>query len=379
MRSGSNTHLIWKDRSVLKQFRTAVSLHSHTSQSEESLDMIPRYTGKIPYLGKAIIRQQQKYHDNMGHPLDFARAFWRPPLTPREALRLEIGQIERELGLEALVSLSDHDNIQAGVMLGMFAKDKPQPISVEWTIPFGSTFFHMGVHNLPPRDAGDIMKELAAFTANPEPEDLGGLLAMLNNFPETLLILNHPMWDEKGIGASKHAQTLGRLLERHGHQMHALELNGLRSWEENSQVTWLGRDASLPVISGGDRHGYEPNAILNLTNAVSWPEFVDEIRNDKKSEILFMSQYREPLKMRIVQTMWDVVKEYPEHPEGGHTWADRVFFRDQQDAIKPISEIWGDGGPSVVRHFVMTMRLVENPSFRSALRFALAAKQEACL
>jgi hypothetical protein len=32
------------------------------------------------------------------------------------------------------------------------------------------------------------------------------------------------------------------------------------------------------IISGGDRHGCEPSAVLNLTNAKTFSEFIDEIR-----------------------------------------------------------------------------------------------------
>ncbi len=42
------------------------------------------------------------------------------------------------------------------------------------------------------------------------------------------------------------------------------------------------------LISGGDRHGVEPNANINLTNATSFTEFVHEIRRQKKSNVLFM-------------------------------------------------------------------------------------------
>jgi hypothetical protein len=67
-------------------------------------------------------------------------------------------------------------------------------------------------------------------------------------------------------------------------------------------VTQLASSFRLPLISGGDRHGREPNACVNLTNAASFPEFVEEVRNDGWSDVLFMPQYREPSKLRILQT-----------------------------------------------------------------------------
>jgi hypothetical protein len=57
--------------------------------------------------------------------------------------------VEEKLGLRALVSLSDHDNIEAGLRLQMLERTKRAPISVEWSVPYDQTVFHVGVHNLP--------------------------------------------------------------------------------------------------------------------------------------------------------------------------------------------------------------------------------------
>ena len=64
-------------------------------------------------------------------------------------------------------------------------------------------------------------------------------------------------------------------------------------------------------ISGGDRHGIEPNANINLTNATSFTEFVHEIRYEGRSHVLFMPQYAEPWKHRILQSTLDAIRDYP--------------------------------------------------------------------
>jgi len=196
--------------------------------------------------------------------------------------------------------------------------------------------------------------------------------SQLNRYPNVFLVLNHPQWDEKGIGVQCHSQVLGRPLERHGHSFHALELNGLRSRHENQQVIWLGRQTGLPLVSGGDRHGLEPNAILNLSGADTIADFVAEVRVRRTSHVVFMPQYYEPLKLRILQTMLDVVRDYPETFEGGRTWADRVFFKgtDCADPL-PMRTVWKNGGPQVVHHFLVAMRLLEWRGVRSALRLCL--------
>ena len=363
---------LWENRTISKNFRTGVSLHGHTMYSEESLEMIPRYTAQVPYLGHAVRRQQKQYAENKGVGLDFGHAFWAPPLAPRQAHRLEEKQIQSQFQLPGLVSLTDHDDSRAGMALQVLEHFREAPISTEWTIPFGPTFFHLGIHNIPAAERVAMAEQLSSFTANPLEHRLGELLHMLNNSPNVLLVLNHPLWDEKGIGLQRHAQVLGRLLERHGCSLHALELNGLRSWHENQQVIWLGRQAGLPLVSGGDRHGLEPNAILNLSEASNISDFVGEIRDHRTSHVVFMPQYHEPLKLRILQTMVDVVRDYPEAFEGRRTWADRVFFRGPDDAEPlPMRTVWKDGGPKVVHHFVAAMRLLEWRGVRSTLRLCL--------
>jgi hypothetical protein len=375
----STVQFFWQNQAVAPEFRSGVSLHSHTMCSEESLSMVPRYTARVPYLGEAIRRQEAEYYLQSGRPFNFADAFWTPPLAPRQAYRLEEKQIQRQFKLPALVSLTDHDDIRAASMLRVLHRFRKIPVSNEWTIPYGGTFFHLGVHNLPSADSSAICQQLAAYTALPEEHRLGGILNLLNSFPDVLLILNHPLWDEKGIGNQQHEAILRQLLTAHGHQFHGLELNGLRAWDENKRVIAIGRELSLPVLSGGDRHGREPNAILNLSRATTFAEFVQEVRGDRFSHVVFMPQYHEPLRLRILQTMVDVVRTYPENLEGRRTWADRVFYRDPLTTeTLPLAVVWADGGPRVVKHFIAAMRLLEWRGVRSALKLALNDRQAIC-
>lgn len=39
---------------------------------------------------------------------------------------------------------------------------------------------------------------------------------MLRSYRDILLVLNHPLMDEKGVGTAQHAEILGRLLSFHG-------------------------------------------------------------------------------------------------------------------------------------------------------------------
>ena len=374
--NNSHFHLLWNNRKAGEGFRTGVSLHSHTNCSNESLGMIPRQTRNVPWLGHAIQKQERKYLLNTGNRLDFNRAFWTPPLNPQQAYQLERQQLERELSVAGFVSLSDHDNIEAGSQLNMVDRENFHPVSVEWTIPFGCTFFHLGVHNLPAQEARRMMSDLAGYTQEPRKPLLAELLEELNRFPEVLVILNHPLWDEAGSGWAEHNRLLGRLMERHGKWIHAMELNGLRSWQENTDVIRVAQETSHPIISGGDRHGCEPNSCVNLTNAATFAEFVSEVRYDGKSEVVFMPQYKEPMKLRLLQTMWDIVRDYDDQPEGRKHWNDRIFYRANDGCIQPLSAVWKGEGPAVVKQFLMLIRLVDNRRVRSALRHALNDREE---
>ncbi|MBC7924442.1 MAG: hypothetical protein H7039_02190, partial [Bryobacteraceae bacterium] len=279
--SGDRVHYLWRDPSVARSFRTAISLHSHTRQSKESLGFIPRYAKTIPGLSGLVQAQERKYERVHGTQLDFDNAWWTPPLSPREAYELERNQIEQQLSLKALVSLTDHDDIEAPMHLHVLSEMNEVPISVEWTVPYGASFFHVGVHNLPSKHAHATMEVLTAFTASPDETRLRGVFEMLAGYRSTLIVLNHPLWDEPGIGTDAHRALLNRFVANYRPYLHAAELNGLRSWNENATVAQFSKEIGLPLISGGDRHGCEPNANVNLTNASTFPEFVDEVRNNK--------------------------------------------------------------------------------------------------
>ena len=85
-----------------REFSAAVCLHGHTMHSEECLSFLPRYLHRVPGVSQVVSRYQRRPRP----AVDFARAYWTPPLSPASALHLEREQITG-LGLRPLVSLSD--------------------------------------------------------------------------------------------------------------------------------------------------------------------------------------------------------------------------------------------------------------------------------
>jgi hypothetical protein len=158
-----------------------------------------------------------------------------------------------------------------------------------------------------------------------------------------------------------------------------MELNGLRPWRENESVLEFAKHWERPVISGGDRHAREPNANVNLTNAATFPEFVAEIREDGWSDVLFLPQYRENFKLRIMQNMCEVLRRDPDHSLGWRMWSDRIFYLCDDEIERSLNLAWGEKVPGVVNNFVGLMSLLEDGWMRSALRVALPRKEEPAL
>jgi hypothetical protein len=143
----------WNQPQIARNYRAAVSLHSHTNFSKESLHFIPAFAEKWPVLRRALDKQCQK----SCRPVDFSTAYWRPPVSAKVAFELESKQIEHRLDLMSLVSLTDHDSMGAPTSLRQLAEGIQIPLAVEWSVPFEDAVFHLGVHNLPQNLAATAM------------------------------------------------------------------------------------------------------------------------------------------------------------------------------------------------------------------------------
>src|SRR5262249_1954491 len=157
------------------------------------------------------------------------------------------------------------------------------------------------IHNLPPDRASLILTDLLAYTNAPETKRLGELLRYLNEFKHTLVVVNHPLWDLNYQGDNYQKSLAVDLLSRFGLWIHALEINGYRRKQENRDTGALAHGFDLPLISGGDRHGRVPNALLNVTCASTMSEFVEEIRYDRVSSVLLMPEYFEHVFTRTME------------------------------------------------------------------------------
>jgi hypothetical protein len=214
------------------------------------------------------------------------------------------------------------------------------------------------------------VQELVAWTCNSTRKDLGQLLATLNELPGVLVIFNHPLWDLCSLGRQCYWEVLNQFLHENVRFLHAFELNATRGSKENSAVMQLAERWQRVVVSGGDRHGCEPSGAVNLTHAQSFPEFVQEIRQEQRSHILLMPQYAESRCLRTLQTLLDVIRVYPDYPAGSQLWDGRVFHPDHTNIDRPVSAYWNTP-PAFLERIFSTIRLLENTAVRQAVKSIL--------
>lgn len=338
--------ILHKKTDLSRNAKSGVSLHCHTEFSKEQMDFIPVYTEKLPIISTLWKREKKKYTEREGIEPNFATAYWSPPLPPEEVFKIEKNQIN-EAGLDAVISITDHDCVDGNIRLNETEKNELAPISLEWTVPFEFGFFHVGVHNLPKDNALEFSKTLIdfSFAENPAKEKLHEIFSMLNSLPEVLIVLNHPLWDIEMVGKQRHKVLLDNFLKECGKWIHALEINGFRKWSENIAVLEIAESLDFPVVTGGDRHGCKPNTVINLSNAKTFAEFASEIRNDKHSEIVFMPDYKQPLMSRQLNSFSEILSTYDHFPEHRRRWFDRVFYdNNNEHGLAPLAVHWQESG-----------------------------------
>ena len=365
---------LWqKDRARCGRSRAGVSLHSHTLHSREYLAFFAQYLDRVHLLGW-LARCEARRHGLRDIPREvFSRAWLTPPLSPFDAWSLERSQIENTLHKRALVSITDHDNIQAAVELRAAGEEPKAPISMEWTVPYCGSWFHLGVHNLPSKEATCLVEAMNRYTEGGPEDVLSDVLHSLAQSPQTLIVLNHPLWDSEAVGSELHRFALDRLLARYGRSIHALEFNADRPWRENEASLQMGRNLKLPVVAGGDRHGCHASPVVNLTDAMQFGDFSEEVRSGR-SVIALLPRLFESYRLRLLETALDLLRDHPGHSRGWVRWSDRVFYVHRSGAITSLSKMWGQYQPGAIRSLINLAGMLRAPAVRPALRWLLAEK-----
>src|SRR5262245_56943664 len=97
--------------------RAAVSLHSHSECSRETLEFIPRIAKSVPIIATFYERGLEQYQRENGRPLKFGEWYYRPPVSPAYVVDSERAQLEARFDLPGFVSLTDHDTVDGPLSL----------------------------------------------------------------------------------------------------------------------------------------------------------------------------------------------------------------------------------------------------------------------
>ena len=369
-------HILSKSDQLISKAKTGLSLHCHTEHSRESLDFLPVYADRIPVIAGFWRREYKLYREREGRCINFSTAYWTPPLTPELVYSSEKEQIN-EAGLNAIVSITDHDSIEANLIVNSVDPAAIAPISMEWTVPFDRGFFHLGIHNLPPQNPTAIVDLLLQYTNDASirsPNKLDELFSLLTETPGVLIILNHPLWDIEMVGTETHEWLLAEFLKAHGRWVHALEINGFRSWSENKATVEMAESLGLPVVAGGDRHGCRPNTVINISNCDTFDEYAADVRTRRRNEVALMPQYERPLISRQLESFAEILGQYPQLGAYRMRWMQRMFF-DIGDGkgLRSVSDLGVIRGPIWMRSAIRTLGVLGSP--RIALLFRVARKR----
>jgi len=104
---------------------------------------------------------------------------------------------------------------------------------------------------------------------------------------------------------------------------------------------------------------------------------VEELR-DGVSDVLITNKYLEPLPMRILQNLEEILGRREDHAYGWKAWSDRAFYICDDGITRSPREQWGED-PLAVRLFTKGVDMLRNPQFKQAYRMAFAKREEVVL
>jgi hypothetical protein len=276
-----------------REFDCAVSPHNHSHHSIENMGFLNQVV-KLRFMHPFRGLLQAAFGLAEIADLNYADIYYRSPLTVEDALQAESASAA-ELGFEGVhLGITDHDEIVGCLELLRAHPEEAHrnPLGEEISIYFDDYLFHLGVTGMP---AAGIEQLHAGLQLAARERRLDDLFEMLRA-SGSLVVFNHPLvpWG-KNPGRKIPAEAL---LSRYGWAIHALEYNGMRSREENDRVLELARHAGKPVVGGGDSHLLLASSVLSLTQAASYQEFAEEVK-EGRAVSLVLPTYFAPLSWKI--------------------------------------------------------------------------------
>src|ERR1041385_5884449 len=106
-----NVYFLERGEGLSEMADTGVSLHCHTLHSKELIDFVPYYASRIP-VASYFWRREMRRLGRLNAVPDFKTGHWTPPLNGHEVFDAERKNLAA-FGLDGIVSITDHDSINA--------------------------------------------------------------------------------------------------------------------------------------------------------------------------------------------------------------------------------------------------------------------------
>jgi predicted metal-dependent phosphoesterase TrpH len=275
-----------------REYGYAVSLHNHSCHSVERLAALNHVVKKAFMRPLSGIVQRSF---GLGHvpDLNYGEITFNPPYRPDDVYQMEAA-VAANWGFDGVhLAITDHDEFAGSLAL---LRERPDlngrtAVSEELSLWFLGHLFHLGVSHMPENGAEETHAQIQAAARAGRYDELFEVLAASG----CLVILNHPLVAWKP-GAQ--AIPVTELLSRYGWAIHALEVNGMRTREENDGVLELARHWRKPVVGGGDSHLLVPSSVISVSRAATFKDFVAEVR-DGHAVPFVTPEYFAPLNWKL--------------------------------------------------------------------------------
>jgi predicted metal-dependent phosphoesterase TrpH len=286
-----------------REFSHAVSLHNHSCHSVERLAALNQVV-KLAYMRPWSGALQKSFGLGGVSDLNYGEITFNPPYSPEDVYEMEAAAAAK-WGFDGVhLAITDHDEFAGSLAL---LRGRPDlngriALSEELSLWFQGHLFHLGVSHMPESGVEETHTRMQAAAREKRYDELFETLAASG----CLVVLNHPLiaWRKGAEGI-----PVAELLSRYGWAIHALEINGMRTREENDRVLELARHWRKPVVGGGDSHLLVASSILSLSQAASFKDFVAEVRDGHA--VPFVSpDYFAPLQWKLFLRVLFFISRY---------------------------------------------------------------------
>jgi hypothetical protein len=281
-----------------EDYASLVCLHTHSCYSTEDLAGL-NWVVRLPYMRPLKTLLQRAFGFGDVPDVDYRHLCYNPPFRPADIWALERASIARLGAQTLLLAITDHDVVDGGRELFRELPEHRAHIGLgeELSIRFEGHLFHLGISGIP---ASHLDHVHVSLQASAQADHLDAVFEQLAAEP-CLVVLNHPLLSWGG-GSIDAAPALS-LLRRYGWAIDALEVNGMRSHDENQRVIALASRSNKPLVGGGDSHLLIASGALCGSQAETYDAFVAEVKGGWSRPLLipeYFFQQRWKMMLRVL-------------------------------------------------------------------------------